>query len=239
LQRDASASGIEGEAIMVSVLVGLMPIILASALLPVWIMAVLLLLNGSGGTVRGATFVGVIVAARLVQGLIVSILLNNAVENGGDEGGIVLPLVITLLGILFLITGIKKLINEPDLDEPKGGVLTKISTLSMRNTILLALVGSLLAVKQWVFMFAAVGTIQVASLSGAEATITFVLYVLLSASLLIAPVLICVLLPAKSVALLGRMQAFLDKYNRPITVGVSLIFGVLFLLNGVSGLLGN
>lgn len=61
---------------------------------------------------------------------------------------------------------------------------------------------------------------------------------LLAQSLLLLPILVRILLPRQSVSLLQGISAGLDRYNRPIMIVVSLVFGLFFLYRGVSGLLG-
>jgi hypothetical protein len=56
-------------------------------------------------------------------------------------------------------------------------------------------------------------------------------------SLLIVPLLIYAIAPRQSAGLLQTATNWLETYNRPITIAVSLIFGCFFLWKGISGLL--
>jgi hypothetical protein len=48
---------------------------------------------------------------------------------------------------------------------------------------------------------------------------------------------ICIVVPERSQNLLKQASEWLEAYNRPITIAVSLIFGVLFAWKGVAVLL--
>jgi hypothetical protein len=54
----------------------------------------------------------------------------------------------------------------------------------------------------------------------------------------LAPVLASVVAPQQALRLLEAAQTWLERRNRGTAVTVSLVFGMLFLLNGVTGLIG-
>ncbi len=56
-------------------------------------------------------------------------------------------------------------------------------------------------------------------------------------TLRLKPVLIRMIIPKQSKSLLEATSAWLTRYNRPIVIAVSLVFGLLFLYQGASGLL--
>jgi hypothetical protein len=62
--------------------------------------------------------------------------------------------------------------------------------------------------------------------------------VLLAEILLLLPILIKLALPRQSKNLLASISSWLTQYNRPIVIGVSLVFGLIFLYKGLTGLLG-
>lgn len=56
--------------------------------------------------------------------------------------------------------------------------------------------------------------------------------------LLLLPLALRILWPRRSRTLLDGVSNWLSNYNRPIVIGVSLVFGLLFLQSGLSGLRG-
>ena len=83
----------------------------------------------------------------------------------------------------------------------------------------------------------AISRIGEAQLGQPSSTVAYLIFVLLAESLLLLPILIRVGIPAQSKSLLGATSAWLTRYNRPIVIAVSLVFGLLFLYQGASDLL--
>jgi hypothetical protein len=73
--------------------------------------------------------------------------------------------------------------------------------------------------------------------SPSENVLTLLIYVLETELLLILPLLIYLISPRQSASLLGSTTDWLERYNRPITLTVSSLFGYFFLWKGISGLL--
>jgi hypothetical protein len=88
-----------------------------------------------------------------------------------------------------------------------------------------------------VFTLSAIGIIGAAQLGQPASTIAYLLFVLLAESLILLPILIRLIVPKQSKGLLDATSAWLARYNRPIVIVISLVFGLLFLYQGASGLL--
>jgi hypothetical protein len=84
----------------------------------------------------------------------------------------------------------------------------------------------------------AIGEIAEAELGQPASTIAFLGFVLLAEILLLLPIFISLVLPGRSKNLLASISSRLTQYNRPIVIGVSLVFGLIFLYKGLTGLLG-
>jgi ABC-type nickel/cobalt efflux system permease component RcnA len=57
-------------------------------------------------------------------------------------------------------------------------------------------------------------------------------------SLVLAPILVSAVAPARSTKLLDAMQDWLERNSRVIVTAVLLIFGVWLLWKGIAGLIG-
>jgi hypothetical protein len=90
-----------------------------------------------------------------------------------------------------------------------------------------------------VFTLSALTTIAAAQLGQPSSAIAYILFILLAESLLLLPILIRILIPEPSKRLLGQLSTWLTRYSRPISIVVSLGFGLLFLYAGVDGLLSS
>ena len=94
----------------------------------------------------------------------------------------------------------------------------------------------LIAVKLWVFTLGALSVIDGAQLGQRETLFAFLGYVLLAQSLLIIPILIRLILPGRAGGWLKSFGGWLEKHNDRIIMIVSLVFGLLFLYQGMTGL---
>jgi len=226
---------------MGSLFVLLVPLIIGSALVPIQIIIdILLLKSPRQGLLKAAAYVGGMTTLRLLQGLIFGLILTNSAASSTEEGGGKSPIVLTLLlvlGVFLLITAYRVWRKEDDPDAPPPKWLTMIDSLTPLKAFGIGFGMLLIGAKFWVFTLGAIGVIGQAQLGQPSSTVAYLLFVLLAELLLLLPILIRVIIPKQSITLLEQISAWLTHYNRPIMILVSLIFGLLFLYQGASGLL--
>jgi hypothetical protein len=219
----------------------LVPLIIGSALVPIQIIIdILLLKSPRQGLLKAAAYVGGMTTLRLLQGLIFGLILTNSAASSTEEGGGKSPIVLTLLlvlGVFLLITAYRVWRKEDDPDAPPPKWLTMIDSLTPLKAFGIGFGLLLIGAKFWVFTLGAIGIIGQAQLGQPSSTIAYLLFVLLAESLLLLPIVIRIIIPEGSKSLLETISAWLTRYNRPIMILVSLIFGLLFLYQGASGLL--
>lgn len=219
--------------------VDLLPVIVASAVLPLWIIITLLLLRGEGGVAKAAGFAaGAILVRSLIIFLFHFVFVAAAGQSDADDSVNIASALLTVVGILLLITAYKKWRKEEDPDAPPPKWMTMLDGLKPLKAFGIGALLMLVAVKQWVFTLSAIAIVEGAKVSDAEAVLAFVVFVLGSMSLVLLPVLLSAIAPQPSAQILGKAMGFLERYNRPITIGASLIFGLWFLYKGVTGLMG-
>ena len=221
--------------------VSLVPLIIGSAVVPVQIIIdILLLKSPRQGLLKAAAYVGGMTTLRLLQGLIFGMILTNSAASSTEEGGGKSPIVLTLLlvlGVFLLITAYRVWRKEDDPDAPPPKWLTMIDSLTPLKAFGIGFGMLLIGAKFWVFTLGAIGVIGQAQLGQPSSTVAYLLFVLLAESLLLLPIVIRITIPEGSKSLLETISAWLTRYNRPIMILVSLIFGLLFLYQGASGLL--
>ena len=221
--------------------VSLVPLIIGSAVVPVQIIIdILLLKSPRQGLLKAAAYVGGMTTLRLLQGLIFGLILTNSAASSTEEGSGKSPIVLTLLlllGVFLLITAYRVWRKEDDPDAPPPKWLTMIDSLTPLKAFGIGFGMLLIGAKFWVFTLGAIGVIGQAQLGQPSSTVAYLLFVLLAELLLLLPILIRVIIPKQSITLLEQISAWLTRYNRPIMILVSLIFGLLFLYQGASGLL--
>ncbi len=224
---------------MGSLIVALLPYILGSALVPLQIIIGLLLLQSPNqGLLKGVAYVVGLTLTRLLQGAAFGLFLGESVAASAGEGskGPVVATLLLVLGLLLLVTAYKKWRKQPDPDEPPPKWLTAIASASPLQALGTGLTLPLIAVKLWVFTLSGLATIATAQLGLQNSAIAYLLFILLAQSLLLLPLALRLVIPQRSKATLDRASAWLTAYNRPIVIGVSLVFGLLFLQSGLSGL---
>ncbi|GAB4382918.1 MAG: hypothetical protein Kow00121_43900 [Elainellaceae cyanobacterium] len=225
---------------METVLISLLPYIIGSAIVPLQIIIGLLLLKSlNQGLFKAVAYVVGMTITRLLQGLIFGWVLSDSsvlTEESSGKNPIISTLLL-VLGILLLIAAYKKWRGEDDPDDSPPKRLATIDGLTPMKAFAIGLGLPLIAVKLWVFTLTALATIAAAQLGQLSSIIVYLLFILLAESLLLLPILVRILIPERSKSLLTKLSAWLTKNSRPITVVVSLVFGLFFLHSGISGLL--
>ena len=222
---------------MDSIIADLLPFIIGSAVVPLQIIVVTLLLTSEKrGPLKAIAFVLGMTVARLVQGVLFGLVLTGGSGDPADAGnsGVVKATALTVLGLLLLITAYKKWAKEPDPDAPPPKWLAMLDGLTPVRALLVGAGFVLIAPKLWVFILGAISAIGEAQLGQPESTRTFLLFILLAQSLLLIPIAIRLLIPQRAKTLLASLAEWLKRYNDPIVIAISLIFGVLFLYQGIS-----
>ncbi|HQY90663.1 GAP family protein [Caldilinea sp.] len=225
---------------MSDVFIDLLPVILAATLAPIYPIIVLLLLQSERGLGKAIAFVTGAVAVRLVQGVIFGLVFAPAVDAETAAGlELIGPTLLTLLGVLLLVMGVKKWRKGGD-DEDGNAPPAWMSALSDMTVLKAAGSGVLvilLAVKQWVFTLSAIGVIEEARPGMAAGVGLYLLFTLGTQILVVPPILAFAIAPQRSAAPLRRAQGWLQRHNRVIVATVSLVFGLFFLYRGITGLL--
>lgn len=222
---------------MLPVIIQILPVALATAVVPVLIIMTLLIVAGEGGARNGVLFLLGVFLMRLVHGLVYSFLIT---PDPDAEGGrpLFLSLLLIVLGTVMLVSALKTLLKEGDPEAPPPGWMARIDGMSGGTSFLMGVGITAVGVKMWLFSLSVVSTIRAAGLSFAEGAVVFLVYGVLAIALLALPVLAALLAPAWADRNLGRMTDFMQRHDRAISFAVYLIFGALFLTSGVSGLSG-
>lgn len=225
---------------MNSIIVSLLPFIIGGALVPVQIIIVILLLTGEKrGPLKAIAFVLGMTLARLAQGLLFQLIITGGSGDPADANpnlSAIKSTLLLVLGLLLLTTAWKKWIKEPDPDAPPPKWLTMLDGLTPLRALLFGAGFILIAVKLWVFTLGALSVIDGAQLGIRETFLVFLGYILLAQSLLIIPILIRLILPNRAKVWLKSFGGWLEKHNDRIVMVVSLVFGLLFLYQGITGL---
>jgi len=222
---------------MGEVIVLLLPFIIGSVVVPLEMMMIILLLNNPRqGLGKAMALVAGMTVVRLLQGIVFGLIFSTEAEQSGGNGTIA-SLLMVVLGILLLITAYKQWRSEPDADDPPPKWLLMLDSMTILKAFGIGAGLVLINGKIWVFTLTAIGVIEEAQLGQPSSSIAFMLYILLAQSLLLLAILVRILLPNQSKTVLEAISVWLTRNSRPIVLVVSLVFGVLFFIQGVVGLL--
>jgi hypothetical protein len=224
---------------MGAVIVYLLPLIVGAALLPAWIILALFLLRGEGGVRKALAFAAGALLVRLVQGVIFGYVFDTAADAYGESGSnLITSTLLLVVGIVMLISAVKKWRKDADPDAPPPEWMAVLSGLSALQAFGIGALLMALSIKQWVFTLSAIAVIEQAQLSRAGNVVTYLFFVLAAQSLVLAPILVSAVAPVQAAKLLDAIQGWLERNNRAIVIAASSIFGVLFLWKGIAGLIG-
>lgn len=223
---------------MEAVITPLLPFIIGSALVPLQIIVIVLLLTSEKrGPLKAILFVLGMTLVRLAQWGLFGVVLAGDPADSAERSGWFKAGLLVALGIMLLVTAYKKWAKEPDPDAPPPKWLAMLDGVTPPRALLFGAGFILIAPKLWVFTLGAISVISEAGLEPRGGTIAFLVYMLLAQSLLLLPILIRLLLPRQAAGWLRAFGGWLEKYNDPIVMVVSLVFGVLFLYQGLSSFL--
>ena len=224
---------------MGAVIVYLLPLVIGAALLPASIILALFLLRGEGGVRKALAFAAGALLVRLVQGVIFGYVFDTAADTYGESGSnLITSTLLLVVGIVMLISAVKKWRKDADPDAPPPKWMATLSGLSALKAFGVGALLMAVSIKQWFFTLSAIAVIEQAQLSRAANMLTYLFFVLAAQSLVLAPILVSAVAPVQSTKLLDAIQGWLERNNRAIVIAASSIFGVWFLWKGIAGLIG-
>ena len=215
----------------------LLPLVLASAVVPAPLVVTILLLRSS--TRAAAAWVAGMTVVRLAQGAVFALIFSegstSATETSAGRSAI-LSGILLVVSIMLFITAAQKLLSDADPDAPPPKWMATIATIGTGRAFLFGAALLLVNAKFWVFTLGAISVIEEAHLGRSGSIATFLAFVVL----VIAPQLLAlglaVVAPTRSRSLLDHIADWLQQNNRTIVVVVSLAFGTWFLIKALTGL---
>ena len=223
---------------MSDLFVTLVPLIVASALVPIQIIITILLLRAPSGRITAVAWVAGMTAVRLLQGLVFGLMFKAGSSDPTDtaRSGTIVSVVLLVLAILFYVVAAKQLLKHPDEDAPPPRWMAMLDGVTPVKALLLGMALIAIGAKFWVFTLGAIGAIGADGLGQPGATIAFLLFVVLVQSVNLTVVGYAYAAPARADAVLGRFSDLLKRYNGPIMIVLGLVFGTWFLVKALSGL---
>ncbi|HEX5015600.1 MAG TPA: GAP family protein [Candidatus Limnocylindrales bacterium] len=212
----------------------LLPIAVATTLMPVELTFTLLLLRSRAGPSATSAWIAGKTVARLVQYALLAGVLAVAVDDGEPGTSPVEGALLLVVAVALLVGALRKAANQPDEDAPPPRWMTMVSTLAPSRAFLLGAGFVGLSPKLWAFTLAGIGAIADADLGVAEGWIVYLVFVVLATGLHLAALAFAVISPARADATLGRAVDVFERNSRPVMIALSAGFGIWFLVKALS-----
>jgi len=199
---------------------------------------ILLLISDKGWRNGLGYMLGYTLAYSLI-GVAVVALGFNATANSSGEPSLFGPILFMIMGALLLwITqrNWRKPATEPDDNTPPRLFRFVDNTTPLKAFAFGAMV-SVINFKNLAIFMSAVSVVHLSNLDLPFKIINVLLVALVFCLSVIVPVLIYVLFPKRSDELLNWIKQYLEKNSRAIGIWFPLVFGLLFLIKGITGLL--
>lgn len=221
---------------MGDVVVNLLPLVVAAVVVPLYTVAVLLLLQSENGLLKASAFVTGGVAVRLAQGILFGLVIGTACKANPEPGPRFIVSTLLILGILLLVAAWKQWQKQADPDAPTPQWMNALAGLTPLKAVGAGALFPIIAIKQWVFTLSAIGVIGEYGPGGMADAAAYVVFVLATQTGVLIPILAFALSPARAAKPLQAAQAWLERNNRAIVMVMSLVLGAWFLFKGVAGL---
>ena len=217
----------------------LMPIAVATAITPGRILALILLFHTPRAVFTSLAFVGGMISNMLIEGLAFALIFSLTGVFDVDEGAgppAIMAILFVVIGILMLVGAAKVIFQEEDEDKAPPKWLAEIEGFTSGKAYKLGLSWLFISPKQWIFTLAAVAVIFSANLEPLASLANYLLYILIALSLFFLLILVYLFLGERSQALMDRLFKWLKKNAMTILIVVFIVFGLYFLIRGITAL---
>ncbi len=214
----------------------LVPLIVASALVPVQLVATIVLLRSSFGT--AAAWVAGMATFRIAQGILFGLIFTASAAAGGEASNGPGPVVSTLLlvlAVLFYVTAVRTVLAEDDPDAPPPAWMEKAGALTPKGAFLAGVAFLAVAAKFWVFTLGAIGAIAEAELGRAAGIGTFLAFVVLAQSGHLAILMLAASSSSRATSALRAISEWLERNSALLKIVLGIVFGTWFMAKALAG----
>ena len=214
----------------------LLPLAIASAIVPVQLVITVLLLRSGHGRVVSLAWLAGMLTVRLGQGVVFGLLLGPDVFGGGESGSsTAVSMLLLVVAILFLVMAARRLVDDPDEDAPPPRWMVGVESATPARAYLMGVGMLMIGAKFWVFTLGAISAIDAADIGQGGALLAYLVFVLLAMSVHLGIVGMAYAAPARADLVLTRFSGLLARYDRPVTIALGSLFGLWFLAKALDG----
>lgn len=216
----------------------LLPLIIGSILAPTEVMiAIMLLQLPERGVLKAIGYASGGVVVRLAQGVLFALALSGGdlPLQSHDWHSVVLYTLLFVLGIVLLIAAYEQWRRSSVPQDTMPKWLERINRISVAEAFGIGVGQTLVSVNLWVFTLSALALIASADLGLQTAALTFLLFTILVELPVLVPILIRILLPKRSEAVLQSISGWIGQHQHVVLLVVAVVLGFFFLAKGVEG----
>lgn len=198
---------------------------------------VILLLISKRGWRNGLGYALGYTTAYTIIGVLIVILGYRATEKGASGSSMVFSIFLLVFGLLLLWVALKnwrKPISAEAEEPPFFTLMDKIIPLKAFG---FGAMVSIINFKNLALFLSALSVVVLSDLVLTEKITISLLVALVFSLSVIIPVLIYLLFPKRATSLLNAIKDSINKYRRPIGIGIPFFFGFIFLIKGIVELL--
>ena len=224
---------------MSELILSLVPLAIAASIQPPQVIALVVLMQTKQGASNGWAYVVGMAAFRLAFGAIFWFAISTVeqtIEVSGDRFEIFVGAVLTVLGLLLLVSALRQGTSASIQDEPAVSWMEKLQTVKPMQAAWVGIAFLALDPKDWLVDISAIDLIAAADLGGWESLLTYFVYILLAQLVLLIPLIMALVNPQKAQESLERLKVWLEKHERTVMVLFSILLGCLFIYSGLAHL---
>ncbi len=198
---------------------------------------VILLLISDRGWRNGLAYMLGYVGAYTLIGVSFVLAGYRLAENRSTESGAFLPFLFVILGLLLLWITQRNLRKPPAVDNQSPRLFAIVDRITPQRAFAFGALVTVLNFKNLAIFASAIGVSVVSGLPLLSKLAVSLLVVLVFCTSVIVPVFIYVAFPRQADQRLNWIKETLETHRRAIGIWVPLLFGLLFLIQGLVRLL--
>ncbi len=198
---------------------------------------VILLLLSDQGLRNGAAYMLGYVGGYTLIGISVTLVGYTLAENESGESGGVSSWLLVLFGILLLYLAQRNWRTPRSETSENPRLFSIIDKITPLKAFAFGALVTVLNFKNLAIYLSALAVSLSSDLALSAKIVIAILVTLVFCAAVVVPVLIYVLFPKQADSVLNRIKQTLETYSRPIGIWMPLIFGLIFLIRGVTELL--
>ena len=197
---------------------------------------VILLLLSDQGLRNGIAYMSGYVGGYMLIGVSITWVGYTVAENSSGESGRLTSILLVILGGLLLFLAQRnwrKPLSDSNENPRLFSIIDKITPL---KAFALGALVTVINFKNLAIYLSALSVSLTSDLALPAKMVIAILVTLIFCAAVIVPVLIYLLFPKRADHLLKRIKRTLETYSRPIGIWIPLLFGLIFLGRGITGL---